>query len=174
MSDAPPSPGGPAPEEPHPFYPTRRDARLHDLKGWFVRHRSAYTSNALEASAIAAGYTQEEFRAAVALAESERESAEAVLPTRTVARRVILVAYGLVWALFAIPYLFWDTMYGFGPLAQGILTIVLGLALAGSWVWTRRTPDPANAQRAMAVLLSVPMVLLLVFGGLCLPFVPRG
>jgi hypothetical protein len=87
---------------------------------------------------------------------------------------VVLASYAIVWLVFAIPYLSWDTVYGYGPLAQGILTVMLGIALLVSWLWTRsRRPNPADTNRAMFVLLSVPLVLLVVLGGLCLPFVPR-
>jgi hypothetical protein len=161
--------------------PTRTIARGADLKHWIKRHRSTYTDTALGESAVSVGYTRAEFDGALALvdadlarAEADRQRREAVKPVRDVTRRVILISYGLVWLLFAVAYLTNETLYGAGQVAQGILTVALGISLIASWDWTRRRrPDPANLGRAFIVLLSLPMVLLLVVGGLCFPFVPR-
>ena len=77
-----------------------------------------------------------------------------------------------MWLLFAIPYLGRSTMYGAGPLAQGILTVslILGLLLSAAFLRVLH-PDPDRAGRALAILLVVPVVVLLGITGLCLPFV---
>lgn len=168
MTETAPKGGGSAPHS--PYHPSDAKSRTRDLERWIERHRSVYTGSALEASAIEAGYTREEFEAALALVEARAPKQEALRPIRSRARRVVLVAYGLTWLVYAIAYLTRPVMYGLGPLALSVVTIALGIGLAGSWDWTRRRhPDPAHFNRAMAVLLSLPMVLLLVFGGTCLP-----
>jgi hypothetical protein len=144
--------------------------RTNDLQGWIGQHRSAYTASALEASAIAAGYTRDEFQAAFDRARQR----EALKPIRSRSRRLVVAAYGLTWILFAIPYLTDTSRWGFGGLLQLILTASLGMALFLSWIWTRWLhPDPSRSSRAALVLLSLPFVLLIGIAGLCVPYLPR-
>ena len=83
------------------------------------------------------------------------------------------MAYGIVWLLFAIPYLGRASSYGAGPIAQGILTVALLLGIGISFLTMRFLhPDPSHVGRALVIFLVVPVVLLLGISGLCLPFVP--
>lgn len=175
-------------DDPAPKWPPANSSdelRLRELATWIDRHRFTYTRPALEASAAGAGYTREEFEAAWPIAEvfgAPREAHRGRVKWR--ARAVVLVAYGLTWILFAIAYLrplqtaSSDQLNplqtpGYGQFMQAILTIALGTGFAISWVWTRSMrPDPERLVRALAVLLSVPVVLLVGVAGLCLPYLP--
>jgi hypothetical protein len=163
-SDPPPiSPGG----------PWQTGTRVEQLATWIEAIRPGFTDAAIERSAVAGGFTAEEFREALVLAEASQHRGEAMAPIRSKAKRIILAAYGIVWLLFAIPYLVRPTTYGAGPIEQGILTISLTIGLVISAVVMRALhPDPARVGRALVILLVVPVIVLLVIGGLCLPFVP--
>jgi hypothetical protein len=161
-------------DSPPPSWPSASFGtdRVRHLGGWVEQHRTTFTAAALEKAAIDAGYTREEFGEALAEAAAG-EAAKNLKPLRSRARFVVLAGYAIVWGLFATAFLTRDYMYGIGPLALTILTVFLGCALFVSWLWLgARHPDPTDVNRAMAVLLSLPVVLLLVVGGLCLPFVP--
>lgn len=163
---------GPPPTEAPPRTPQsgwdQRD-RLETLGEWITVQRRSFTDEAIRRSAIAAGWDAEEFDRAAAAASAR----EALVPIRSRARAIVLGAYAIVWLLFAIPFLLLSepTTYGFGPLAQLILTIVLGIALALSLVVIRSgRPDSSRSTRAIVILLALPVVLLLGVAGLCLPF----
>ena len=126
----------------------------------------------MERSAVAGGFTAEEFRQALALTETRERQQRAMGPVRSKARQIVLAAYGLVWLLFAIPYVF-RSAYGSGVILQAILTVALLIGLAISLVVMRAVhPDPARVGRALTILLVVPVIVLLGISGLCLPFVP--
>ena len=95
-----------------------------------------------------AGSRAEEVREALALADIRQRGDEAMVPVRSTAKRLVLGAYGLVWLLFAIPYLLRSTTYGSGPLAQGILTVSLLLGLAAVVPDHSRLPSGPDARRA--------------------------
>jgi len=169
--------GGPAPgqQDPTPITPGgpwQTGSRVEQLAVWMQALRSSYTDAALERSAIAGGFTADEFQQARVLADTRQRQQEAMGPVRSRASWIVLFAYGLVWVLFAIPYLLLPSSYGAGPLAQGVLTVTLLLGLLLSWLVMRALhPDPTRVGRALAILLIVPVIVLLGIGGLCLPFV---
>jgi hypothetical protein len=137
-----------------------------------ARHRRSFTDEALERSALAAGYSSAEFAEASALLDVREATRAALEPVKSTARRSVLAAYGVVWLLFALAYLGpAAAQRSFGPTLQLILTISLGVALAISLVIVGRgRPDPERRSRAVALLLAVPVILLLGVAGLCLPF----
>ena len=170
-----------APSQPHPADadpppispggPWQSGTRVEQLATWMQPIRSRFTDAALERSAIAGGFTAEEVREAVALADIRQRGDEAMIPVRSTATRIVLGAYGLVWVLFAIPYLLRPTN-GSGPLLQGILTFSLLLGLLLSFLIMRAVhPDPTRVRRALTILLVMPVIVLLGISGLCLPFV---
>ena len=163
--DAPPvTPGG----------PWQTGSRVEQLATWMQALRSAYTDAALERSALAGGFTAEEAEQARALADTRQGQREAMGPVRSRASKLVVLAYGVVWILFAIPYLLVPTSYGSGPILQGVLTVSLLLGLLVSWLVMRALhPDSARTGRALVILLVVPVIVLLGISGLCLPFVPQ-
>jgi hypothetical protein len=173
-AQGPADPGSPDPPPISPGGPWQTGTRVEQLVTWIQAIRPGFTDSALERSAIAGGFTAEEVREALALADSRQRQDEAIAPVRSTAKRIVLGAYGLVWILFAIPYLLRPspTMYGLGAFAQGILTIALLLGLLFSTLIMRRVhPDPARSGRALTLLLVAPVIVLLGISGLCLPFV---
>jgi hypothetical protein len=168
-----PDPADAAPPPISPGGPWQTGTRVEQLAPWMQVNRSRFTDAALERSAIEGGFTPDEARAALALADTRQREAEAIVPVRSTATRIVLGAYGLVWILFAIPYLIrpGPSIGAFGPIAQGILTIALLLGLLISFAIMRALhPNPAHVGRALTILLVVPVIVLLGISGLCLPF----
>ena len=154
-----------------PQVPTDPAQRQVRLVGHFDSNRGKFTVEALRASALEAGYAADEIEAAIHLAEVRDAERQASAPIRSSARMAILLAYGIVWILFAVVYLGRPFAYGAGPIAQLILTIALGIGLAISLLIIRSgRPDPGRRTRAMGLLLAVPVILLVGVAGLCLPF----
>jgi hypothetical protein len=150
-------------------------SRADQLTAWIQAGRANHTDAALERSALASGYTAEEFRLAADLASTRDRHRAAIQPIRSNAQRWILAAYGVVWLLFAIPYLVRQTQDAYGPFLQGILTLSLLIGLGISAVAIRVLhPNPDNVARAMVILLVVPAITLVAITGLCLPFVGAG
>jgi hypothetical protein len=165
MSDHVPAPDATPPATPQTGW--TEGGRVELLADWIAAQRGAFTESALERSAVAAGYTSDEFAQAVAVTEMR----SALGPIRSTARRAVLAAYGIVWAVFALVFLGQPTAYGLGSILQLVLTIALGVGLAISlFVMRHGRPDPERRARALALLLAVPVVLLVGVAGLCLPF----
>ena len=168
MTESDPTRETPAPRPPLGTWDDR--IRLSFLTDWVARQRGSFTDAALERTAIATGYTHEEFVAAIGFAEARVAENAAIRPIRSRARMYVLAAYAIVWGLFAIPYLLRSSTYG--PGLQTILTISLLIGLGLSLLVIHLAhPDPERSSRAMALLLAVPVVLLLGVAGTCLPFV---
>lgn len=169
----PPSGPDPGPQDPTPITPggpRQTGSRVEQLAQWMMALRSGYTDAALERSALAGGFTADEIQQARTLADTRQRQHEAIGPVRSQASRIVLAAYGLVWLLFAIPFLLRTSTYGYGPFAQGILTVVLLFGLLCSFLVMRTLhPDPARPGRALTTLLVVPVIVLLGISGLCLP-----
>jgi hypothetical protein len=166
-------------QEPAPTPQSSRGAweglqpRVTTLEAWIVEHQAAFTSEALERSAIESGYTKAEFDEAARLAGRRERENQVVPPLKARARIVVIIAYVLVWLVFARIFLLPDSYgyYGLGPTMQLILTMTLVVAIALSMVWIHvRRPDPDHVALALASLLVVPIVLLVGVAGLCLPF----
>jgi hypothetical protein len=142
--------------------------RVGSLAAYFVDHAGRFTPEALHQAARDGGFSPEEIEAADARAVTALTAAEATRPTRTLARRVVLVVYGLVYAAFAVALVTSSSLYGAGVIALVILTIVLGIALWVSLAWiNRRGRKTVNPDGALATMLVVPVVLLVAVSGLC-------
>jgi hypothetical protein len=152
-------------------------SRVEQLATWIGMNRGKFTDAALEQAAVSSGYAPEEFAAGLAMVASRDRRQEAIKPVRSTAQRLVLGAYGLVWVLFAIPYLAIPYLnrtnnFGVGQFLQVILTCSLLVGLAISLIWVRgRSPDPSRVGRALVIMLVVPVILLVGIAGLCLPFV---
>jgi hypothetical protein len=143
-----------------PPAPAPTDRRGTDLLESYVgANRDRFTSEALEAAMIAAGHAPEAARAAIRHVDARRAGA----PVNANARRVVYLAYGLTYLGLVVALLGAPNMYGAGPIAAGILTVVLGIALAISRFWLARRSAPLG----FAALVSVPLVLLVIVGGAC-------
>jgi hypothetical protein len=146
--------------------------RAEALAAWVADQRGAHTMAALERSALESGYTKADFDEAVRLAGKVEREREVIKPLRHQARLIVLIAYALVWLLFATQYLLGPEGSS-GPGLQTILTISLLVTIGISLIWVATVkPDPDRAQRALTILLAVPLVLLIGVAGLCLPFLP--
>jgi hypothetical protein len=159
-----------------PQIPSNPVDRQLTLVDHFDKNRDRFTVEALRASALTSGYGADEIDTAIRLAVERDAQRQSIRPVRKRARYFVLSAYGIVWVLFALAYLGPDTSssYNWGVLAQAILTLSLGLGLAISLaIIARGRPDPSQPSRAMFILLVVPVVLLLVVTGLCLPYLPQ-
>lgn len=147
------------------------EARVAALVDYFRQHADAFTPEALQNAAAGAGYTEGEIERAMA----EVQRREGIRPIRRRAVVIVIVAYVLVWSLFAVVFLTRDFTYGAGPVLQFILTCVLIVALIVSTAWLLAVrPDPTRTVRATAILLALPLVLLLGVAGLCVPFTGMG
>lgn len=133
---------------------------------FFEFHRGRYTEEALIRSAIARGYPADVVEEARVRARANEVSA----PTRHRARRWIVAGYLLTFALLTIGMFVNPGAEGYGGRYIGTVilaaTLVMALLISLGWLgWSGRgTSDQAPA---IALLLSVPLVLLITVAGLC-------
>jgi hypothetical protein len=164
----------PAAPRPRPASDINQPFRGQRLEGYLWSNRDKFTEAALAHAAEAAGYGPEEVAAAAQAVARRRADEAAAKPVKARARRIVLAGYGITWLIFAFLFLRPDapdipSYYGTRPVALGILAFVMliavGLGLA--WVATRR-PPAAQAERALAIMLAVPFVLLVLVAGSCI------
>ncbi len=161
-----------APEERKPKDPAiwigaTRD-RVASLSEYFLAGAERYTPEALRHAASEAGFTPQEIDEAYGRA-TERQRDESVAgPIRHRARRIVLAAYGLVYAGFALAFLTFASRRGAGVIALMIFSIGLAVALSVSLGWIKGSRPSADRMRdALAFMLAVPFVLLFAVAGLC-------
>jgi hypothetical protein len=143
-----------------PPAPAPTDWRGTDLlESYIEANRDRFTSEALEAAMITAGHAPEAARTAIQRVDARRAAA----PMNDQARAIVYAAYGLTYLGLAFALLAAPNMYGFGPIAAAILTVVLGVAFAISRYWMVRRSAPLG----LGALLSLPLVLLVLVGGAC-------
>jgi len=147
--------GGPAPSAPAPT--EWRGTSL--LESYVEANRDRYTPEALEAAMVAAGHDAEAAKAAIRRVDARRDAA----PVVASARRTVYVAYGLTYLVLVMALLAAPSLYGAGVIAAGILTIVMGVALAISRYWLTRRGAPLG----FGALVSLPLILLVIVGGAC-------
>jgi hypothetical protein len=153
------------PQRPESWSPA---ARVAVLTEHFVANARGHTPDALARAALGAGYTHEDVQAAFSAADARITAAEASAPTRARAQRMILVAYLLTYLVFAIVFLSQPFGFGVGPIALGILTVVMLIALGLSALWARRSKwSDQGAGATVGAILSVPIILLLLVAGTC-------
>jgi hypothetical protein len=140
---------------------------VESLSRYLEVNRDRFTEEALARAARDAGYSDE----AIDQARTQVRARAAAAPARARAKWVVLAAYLITYAvlvagMFASEY---ARRYGGHVIGAAILAFLLGFALILSIIWVRSGPgkdrDPATG---MAVLLSVPIVLLVVVAGLCI------
>jgi len=144
------------------------------LRTYLEANRGHYTDEALTEALLKEGYSQADVEEGFA----ELARAEASKPVRARARRLVLVAYGLTYAILVFGMLGTGYGYGSGIIGSIVLAVALGLALAlALWLVRRSTDRGAEGGAAvMAGILAIPIVLLVIVAGLCvatgLPFHP--
>ncbi len=141
------------------------------LARWMVEHAESFTPEALDRSALAAGYTPGDVAAARGRADVRIGSTQALAPIKSTAKRAILVAYLSVWVAFGVAFFVSPTQtLDFDFVLFAVLTVALVITLAMSLSIIRSLrPDAAQPTRALILLLVVPVILLLGVAGLCLP-----
>lgn len=158
---------GQKPKDPSTWMGETRD-RVASLSEYFLAGADRYTPEALRQAAAGSGFSPEEIDAAYSRAIDRQRDEEVAGPIRNRARRTVLVAYGLVYAGFAVAFLTFASRRGAGVIALVILTIVLLVALSISLSWVRRQrPSVHEAEGALVTMLAVPFVLLVAVAGLC-------
>jgi putative effector of murein hydrolase LrgA (UPF0299 family) len=139
---------------------------VESLSRYLEVNRDRFTDEALARAARDAGYSD----AAIDQARVGVQARSAAAPVRARARWAVLAAYFITYAvlvagMFASEY---ARQYGGHVIGAGILGIVLLFALLLSLRWVRSGAwKGGDAATGMAVLLSVPVVLLVVVAGLC-------
>ena len=140
---------------------------VESLGRYLEAHGDRFTDEVLARAARDAGYSD----AAIDQARAVVRERAAAAPVRTRATQAVLGAYLLTFAvlvagMFASEY---SRRYGGHVIGAVVLATLLGFALLISRWWLRRQPVKAgDAATGMAVLLSVPLVLLVVVAGLCI------
>jgi hypothetical protein len=145
-------------------------------------HRNAFTRPALREALIQAGHDPAHVDAALdaeGVARSTVEPPSIVEPPfgyaarhpRLVTAAILTAAYVAMWLLFAL-VTDWNASYA-APLTTVILAAVLGVLGLISLAYVAATKRLTSGGRAAIVgVLTVPIILLLVIGGLCVPFTP--
>jgi hypothetical protein len=140
---------------------------VESLARYLEANRDRFTEETLARAARDAGYSD----AAIDQAVARIRARAAAAPVRTRATRAVLGAYLITYAvlvtgMFASEY---SRRYGGHVIGAVILAALLGFALLISRWWLRdRAVKAGDAATGMAVLLSVPLVLLVVVAGLCI------
>ena len=162
-------PTAPAPApDPRIVTPTGGHAeRVSTVVRYLEKNRDKFTEDALVRAARDAGYPDDVLEEARARARAGAAGA----PVRQRARRWVLVAYLLTFAVLTAGMLASESArrYGGAYIAAVVLAVALGLGLAVSLWWLRRLGSNVKPSAAGAVLLlSLPAVLLVVVAGSCL------
>ena len=163
-SPSPTDPAGAPPADPALGSPPA--SAVQRLAAYFTANRGRYTDEALEASARAAGHSDETIKAAF-----ERARADAIAaPVRDRARRIVLWAYVVTFIALTAGM---AVNNGPGLLASaGILLVsmLIGFALSRAMIRS------AGPQAAIAAILAGPVIVLVIVAGLCvatgLPLAP--
>jgi hypothetical protein len=162
-----PSPAAPTPD-PRIATPTGGHAeRVATVLRYLESNRERFTEDALLRAARDAGYPDEVLDEARARARAGAAAA----PVRQRARRWVLIAYLLTFGLLTTGMLVseYARRYGAAYIATGVLAATLGIALFISLWWVRRQGRNVEQSTAgMALLLSLPVLLLVVVTGSCL------
>ena len=133
-----------------------------EIRDSLARHSGRYTPEALRAQLVAAGYSPED------VAEAERDLADGRAPGRPALRSLVgLYVAGLFALTVLLFWLVFDFSYigGFGPVILGAVLLMVGLLE----IWAlRRSPSvQAGVTSGILAVLLVPVVTVLVLGGLC-------
>jgi cation transport ATPase len=158
----------PASPEPRIATPTGGHAeRVSTVARYLETNRDRFTEDALVRAARDAGYPEDVLDAAKARARASAAAA----PVRQRARRWILIAYLATFAVLTAGMLLseYSRQYGASYIGTVVLAAALGLAFLLSLGWLRwRGSKVEQSTAGVALLLSVPVVLLVVVAGSCL------
>lgn len=155
------------PRDPATWMGATRD-RVASLSDYFLAGADQYTPDALRQAASEAGFEPAEIDEAYGRATKRQRDEEVAGPIRRRARRIVLLAYALVYAAFAVAFLTFASRLGAGIIALVILTLALLVALSISLAWVkRRHPSEDQVEGALVAMLAVPFVLLFAVAGLC-------
>lgn len=142
--------------------------RVASLSDYFLAGAERYTPEALRQAASEAGYSPAEIDEAYRRVTARQRDEEIAGPIRRRARRIVLTAYGLVYAAFAVAFLTVAYRLGAGIIALIMLSLALPVLLAISLAWVRRRhPSEDQLEGALVAMLAVPFVLLFAVAGLC-------
>lgn len=161
-----PGPGGPT----MPAGPAwgRPDPRVEALVEFFATHLDAFTREALVGQAEAAGHPRAVIEAALARLP-QRLDRPRVESLKETSRRIVWIAYGLGFLALAVGTASLRYISGLqAPIIGGQLVLV-GVAVALSLATIRnRGSAPRGTGAAFASLLAIPLIVFLVFPGLCI------
>lgn len=143
----------------------RRGYHVGVVTKYLETNRARFTEEALVQAARARGYPED----VVEEARTRARANEASAPTRHRARRWILAAYLVTFAVLTIGMLVseYAQRNGVAGVGTAVLTVTLGIALLLSLAWLRRGGKVGDGATGIVVLLSVPIVLLVTVAGLC-------
>jgi hypothetical protein len=156
-----------------PGNPTSEDSRTQ-LAEYVRANREAFTRAALREALVSAGHDPAAVDAAL---DAEGVPPAAVEPLsgyvaghpRLTTGGILIGAYAGMWLLFAL-VTDWNAA-AYSTVSTWILGAVLGLVGLMSLVYVSATRRLTSGGRGAIVgALTVPLVLLLVIGGLCVPF----
>ena len=162
-------PNAPAPlPDPRIVTPTGGHAeRVKTVARYLESNRDRFTEDALVRAARDAGYPDDVLEEA----RGRARASAAAAPITQRARRWILIAYLLTFAVLTIGMLASESAqrYGGAYIGTVVLAGTLGLAYLISKAWLRwQGSDVDRSVTGAVVLLSVPVVLLVVVAGSCL------
>jgi cation transport ATPase len=133
---------------------------------YIERNQARFTEEALVQAARGRGYAEDVVEEARARARANTASA----PMKQRARRWILIAYLVTFAVLAIGMFTSPSggQYGAGLIGTVVLAVTLALAFLLSMGWLgwrgRQTGGPPTG---IVILLSIPVVLLIAVAGVC-------
>jgi len=128
------------------------------IRSYVLANYGRSTPQALSGALIASGHDP----SLVASIMEQAAAHQATEPVRARARRVVSVACGLTYLVFAVGLLGVSRISPYGPFALAILTVALGLAFWISWWWAGR-----RSLTGFLVPLVLPAILLALVGGAC-------
>jgi hypothetical protein len=141
--------------------------RVSTVARYLETNRDRFTEDALIKAARDRGYPDDVLEEARARARAGGTAA----PVRQRARRWVLIAYHVTFALLTVGMLAseYSRSYGAAYIGSVVLAGTLGIALLVSLGWLRWQGGKVGQSAAgAAVLLSIPVVLLVVVAGSCL------
>jgi hypothetical protein len=161
-----PDPGGPTP----PAGPAwgRPDPRVEWLVEYFATHLDAFTLEALAGKAEAGGHPPEVIEAALARLP-ERLDRPRVESLKRTSRRIVWVIYGLGFLALVAGTASQRYISGLqAPIIVGQLALIAIAAAISLAAIRNRSSAPRGTGAAFASLLAFPLIVFVVFPGLCI------
>ncbi|MEO5703677.1 MAG: hypothetical protein ABIZ52_00950 [Candidatus Limnocylindrales bacterium] len=144
--------------------PASRQEQLARVVRYFERNHGRFTEEVLAQRAREQGYPSD----VIDEARGRLRQLDATQPTRSRARRWILAAYVLTFAVLVIGMVTNEAQRSISGVGAGVLAMTLGIAYLISRRWLRwRGRKLIDATTGFTMLLSVPVILLVIVAGLC-------